>query len=70
MNKQIYFKKAGQSDWETVGPIRNLNDFNRDFADWIIKYGIEEAETWEEALEVLNSVGASAWAGIFCLGAE
>ncbi len=67
---QIYFKKSGKTEWEKIGSVRSLNDFNRDFADWINKYGIEEAKTWEEALEVLNSVGASAWAGIFCLGAE
>ena len=69
-NFQIYFKKAGQSDWEAVGPIRNIGDFNRDFADWIDRYGAEEAKDWTEALDILNTVGASDWAGTFCIAAE
>ena len=38
MNKQLFFKKDGSSEWMEYGPIRNLNGFNRDFADWIGRY--------------------------------
>lgn len=52
------------------GPIRNLNGFNRDFADWIGRYyedGKNSVNDWNDALEVLNTVGASALAGRFKL---
>lgn len=67
---QIYFKKDGSSDWLEYGPVRNLYSFNRDFYDWIFEYYNEEqctVKSWVEALEVLNTVGASAKAGYFKL---
>lgn len=69
-NFQIYFKKDGKTNWEAIGPKRNIGNFNRDFADWLDRYGVEEAKDWADALDVLNTVGASAWAGTFCLAAE
>ena len=69
--KQIFFKKDGKNDWREYGPVRDLNSFNRDFADWVARYyeGCEQqaCQSWEDAEEVLNSVGASAEAGQFKL---
>ena len=70
--KQVWFKKDGKSIWEPWGPIRDLNDFNRDFNDWVNDYFESEpdmryCENWDEALEVLNTKGASARAGWFTL---
>lgn len=70
--KQVWFKKDGKSIWEPWGPIRDLNDFNRDFNDWVNDYfesepDIRYCENWDEALEVLNTKGASARAGWFTL---
>ena len=70
--KQVWFKKDGKSIWEQWGPIRDLNDFNRDFNDWVNDYFESEpdmryCENWDEALEVLNTKGASARAGWFTL---
>lgn len=70
--KQVWFKKDGKSTWEPWGPIRDLNDFNRDFNDWVNDYFESEpdmryCENWDEALEVLNTKGASARAGWFTL---
>lgn len=70
--KQVWFKKNGKSIWEPWGPIRDLNDFNRDFNDWVNDYFESEpdmryCENWDEALEVLNTKGASARAGWFTL---
>lgn len=67
--KQIYMKKDGESEWKKIGGYRSLTDFNRDFEDWVARYyeGDEqqECQNWEEALEVLNTVGASAMAATF-----
>lgn len=67
--KQIYMKKNGASEWKEVGGYRLLADFNRDFEGWVARYyeGCEqqECQDWEEALEVLNTVGASAMAATF-----
>lgn len=80
--KQILFKKNGHSVWSTYGPVRDLNSFNKDFADWIDQYNEDPdaaplpdgsviaapaVKDWEEALEVLNTVGASSLAGSFKL---
>jgi len=72
--KQIWFCKNGQSTWESWGPIRDINDFNRDFSDWVFKYfeydtgeEVREAKDWDEASEILNTVGASASAGYFTI---
>ena len=70
--QQVWFKKDGKSTWEAWGPIRNLNDFNRDFNDWVSEYfegesDIRRCESWDEAFEVLNTKGASALAGEFTL---
>lgn len=67
--KQIYVKQNGQSIWKELGGYRSLADFNRDFEGWVARYyeGCEqqECQDWEEALEVLNTVGASAMAATF-----
>ena len=72
--KQIFFKKNGQNEWREYGPVRNLNGFNRDFADWVARYyegcDQQECKSWEDAEVVLNSVGASAEAGQFKLEAR
>ena len=69
MNKQIYFKKNGQSAWREYGPVRDINSFNRDFADWVARYyeGCEQqyCQSWDDAEEVLATVGSSAEAGQF-----
>lgn len=69
MNKQINFKKNGKTEWTEYGPVRNLAEFNKDFADWVARYyegcDQQECSSWDEALEVLNTVGASAEAGQF-----
>lgn len=62
--KQIFVKKNGSSVWNEYMPARTLAEFNRDFADWVARYydGCEQQEckTWEEAQEVLDTVGSSA----------
>lgn len=67
--KQIYMKKDGQSEWKELGGYRRLVDFNRDFEGWVVRYyeggEQQECQNWEEALEVLNTVGASAMAATF-----
>ena len=69
--KQIFFKKDGQNEWREYGPVRDLNSFNKDFADWVPRYyegcDQQECKNWADAEEVLNSVGASAEAGQFKL---
>lgn len=71
MNKQIFFKKDGHTEWHEYGPVRDLNSFNEAFANWVARY-YEDCEqqkclSWDDALEVLNTVGASAEAGQFKL---
>ncbi len=69
--KQIYFQKNGHTEWREYGPVRDINSFNRDFSDWVDRYyeGCEQqiCKNWEDAEEVLNTVGASAEAGKFKL---
>lgn len=69
--KQVIFKKNGSTEWTEMGPTRTLKQFNSDFHDWVLEYGFDGeqilCENWEEALEVLNTVGASALAGRFDL---
>ena len=70
-NKQIFFKKNGQSEWREYGSVRNLNSFNSDFSDWVDRYyeGCDQqaCNSWDDAEAVLNTVGASAEAGQFRL---
>ncbi len=67
--KKIMFRKNGNSKWEEWNEI-TLKQFNEDYADWIERYYEDDAEvpeitSWEQAEEILNTVGASAKAGEF-----
>ena len=69
--KQVIFKMNGSTEWLDMGPTRTLKEFNSDFHDWVLKYGFPGekilCENWEEALEVLNTVGASSRDSKFAL---
>lgn len=69
--KQVIYKKNGSSEWNEMGPTRTLSQFNRDFHDWVLRYKFPRekilCENWEDALEVLNTVGASSIACQFRL---
>lgn len=71
--KQIWFKKNGHSIWEEYGPIRDITSFNKDFYDWILECDnsgddvVSGVKNWNEALDVLNTVGASTLAGWFTI---
>lgn len=69
--KQVIRKKNGSSEWNEMGHVRTLKQFNMDFYDWILRYEFPGekilCESWEDALEVLNTVGDSAIACSFRL---
>lgn len=69
--KQVIRKKNGSSEWNEMGPTRTLKQFNMDFHDWVWRYGFPGekilCESWEDVLEVLNTVGASSVACSFRL---
>lgn len=67
--KTIKFKRHGQTDWRTErGPL-TLAEFNDWYADWVGEYydGSDQSEcrSWDDAADVLDTVGRSAWAGDF-----
>ena len=64
--KEIWFKKDGSNTWKLERTL-NLEEFNIVYSDWISRYNPDgsRCENWDEALEVLNSVGASVRAGWF-----
>lgn len=69
--KRILFKKDGHTDWREYGPVRDLNGFNEAFSHWINMYydGClqQQCYSWDDAMDVLNTVGSSAVAGTFKL---
>lgn len=69
--KQVIYRKNGSSEWNEMGPLRTLSQFNRDFHDWVLEYGFPGekilCENWGDALDVLNTVGASSIASTFRL---
>lgn len=69
--KQVIYRKNGSSEWNEMGPVRTLEQFNSDFWDWVARYyedcEQQRCQNWEDALEVLNTVGSSAIASIFDL---
>ena len=69
MKKVIKFRRHGQSQWRTLrGPL-TLAEFNDWYGDWVSRYydGTEQNEcrSWNDAADVLDTVGRSAWAGDF-----
>ena len=68
--RQIIFKENGSAEWNEIGGMLTLKRFNDTYYDWVDRYYEGEkadCETWEDALEVLNTVGASSMAGKFDL---
>lgn len=68
--KQVYFKANGSGRWEKWGAPVSLPQFNDRYSDLVDRYFENEedknaAETWAEAAEILDTVGASRYAGIF-----
>ena len=67
--KRIKFRKYGRASWETLrGPL-TLAEFNNYYSDWVSEYYDGSAQTecrdWDDAADVLATVGRSAWAGDF-----
>lgn len=69
--KQVIYQKNGSSEWKEMGPIRTLEQFNSDFWDWVDRYyedcEQQRCQNWEDAFDVLNTVGSSAIASTFRL---
>lgn len=67
--KTIKFRKCGRADWQTLrGPL-TLSEFNEYYGDWVANFyeGTDQTacRSWDDAADVLATVGRSAWSGDF-----